>query len=226
MDKEKRAELTCPLTQSTCPFYEEHLRLKHELQHISRLVEMDRLTDLYNFNHLREALTREMGRTRRTGRPTGLIMADLDHFKSVNDHHGHQAGNVVLQTVSSLWKKNLRITDIPCRYGGEEFTFVLPETALGQAVRTAERLRSILEKTPVRINDHEIRITASFGVEVYRAKDEFSVDEFLSKADAFLLEAKKKGRNCVCYRERASHRVPTELRREERAALFIKRWPS
>ncbi len=224
MDQEKPEDWTCPVRQSTCPFYEDYLRLKEELKSVSRLVETDTLTNLYNYNHLREALQREMERTRRTGQPTGLIMADLDHFKMVNDLHGHQAGNVVLQTVSALWKKNLRLTDIPCRYGGEEFTFVLPGTTLSRAVRTAERLRALLERTPIAINGQEIKITASFGVEVYRMKDAFPLDEFLSRADAFLLEAKRKGRNRVCCRGGEGGRgTPTELEREERESLLIKR---
>ncbi len=225
MDQEKTTEWICPVIQSTCAFYEDYQRLKEELKNISRLVETDTLTDLYNYNHLREALHREMERTRRTGQPTGLIMADLDHFKLINDLHGHQAGNAVLQAVSALWKKNLRLTDIPCRYGGEEFTFVLPGTTLSQAVRIAERLRSMLEKTPIAVNGREITITASFGVEVCRVRDAFSLDEFLSRADAFLLEAKRKGRNRVCCSEGESGLgISTELKKEERASLFIKRW--
>ncbi len=225
MDKEKTVGSACPVYRSPCTFYEEYLELKRELESALRSMERDTLTGLYSFNHMRNALSTEMERTRRSGRPTGLIMADLDHFKPINDNHGHQAGNIILKSVSALWQKALRATDIPCRYGGEEFTFILPESTLSQAVRTAERLRSVLDRTPIEIDDLNIQVTASFGVEVYFPKDGISVDEFLVKADAFLRDAKKKGRNQVCYRdEKKGHKVPTEVNKEERAALFIKRW--
>jgi diguanylate cyclase (GGDEF)-like protein len=216
----------CPVSHKPCELFDENTRLKAEVEKISRLVEVDKLTGYYNFQHLSEALVREMERTRRTGHTMGLIMADLDNFKSVNDTHGHQAGNVVLQTVSALWRKSIRLTDIPCRYGGEEFVFLLPGTTLSQSIRTAERLRSITQASPIGVDSKTLHITASFGVEIFRPNDAFSADAFIEKADFQLLEAKKNGKNMVCYKESINGKAPTEIRQEERIALFIKRWPS
>lgn len=216
---------TCPVSHEPCELFDEYARLKKEIERVTRLVEVDKLTGFYNYQHLSEALIREMERTRRTGQTMGLIMADLDNFKSVNDTHGHQAGNIVLHTVSGLWKKSIRLTDIPCRYGGEEFAFLLPGTTLSQSVRTAERLRAIIEATPITIGSTSLHITASFGVEIFKAGDMLTPDEFLEKADFQLLKAKKNGKNMVCYKESVDGKAPTEIRQEERIALFIKRWP-
>ncbi|MEN6484847.1 MAG: GGDEF domain-containing protein [Syntrophobacteraceae bacterium] len=200
--------------------------LKEECGRLSNLLQVDPLTQLYNIRFLRKALEREMERTRRTGLPTGLIMIDLDHFKRINDTYGHQAGNEVLLRASNIWKDNVRLMDVPCRYGGEEFTIILPGTSLAQSIRTAERLRYLLAASVVEWEGKEIRFTASFGVDVFRARDRFSLDDFLKKADECLLEAKRRGRNRVFYpMSETTVSPPTEVTVEERASLFVTRWP-
>ena len=122
-------------------------------------------------------------------------------------------------------RNNLRRIDIPCRYGGEEFAIVLPGVRLSQALVAAERLRSVLANTPAVIDGRDVSLTASFGVEVFRAQDNLSAYDLIKRADDFLREAKAKGRNRVCYEEDKVAGAPTEVTKEERAALFIGRWP-
>jgi diguanylate cyclase (GGDEF)-like protein len=208
-----------------CPVAAEVERLRSECEVLTQQSQTDPLTGLFNFRYLMTALEREMERTRRTGLPIGLIMVDLDHFKKVNDTYGHQAGNEALQWASNVWRNNLRRIDIPCRYGGEEFAIVLPGVRLSQALVAAERLRSVLANTPAVIDGRDISLTASFGVEVFSAKDNLSAHDLIKRADDFLREAKAKGRNRVCYEEDKVTSVPTEVTKEERAALFIGRWP-
>ena len=164
---------------------------------LSALVRTDELTKLFNFRYFNLALSLEMERTRRSGQPTCLIMLDLDHFKSINDVHGHEVGNVVLSHISDLIRKAIRRLDIPCRYGGEEFTLILPDTTLKQGVRFANRLRVIIENTPVETLAMRLGIEASFGVDVYQHGDQITEKQFVEKVDAFLYLAKQEGRNQV-----------------------------
>ncbi len=225
MDQGRSSGESCPLGAERCPYIAEIERLREECRALAELSQTDPLTGLYNFRYFIAALEKEMERTRRTGLPTGLIMIDLDRFKSVNDTYGHQAGNRVLTWAGKVWKDNLRRIDIPCRYGGEEFAIILPGIRLGQAVAAAERLRASLSAVPVLLDGHSVTVTASFGVDVYGAKENLPADDFIKKADRFLRDAKAKGRNCVCYEESKLAHVPSQVTREERAALFIGRWP-
>ena len=139
----------CPAGDDECTNLPEVKRLQEEIRRLSALVRTDELTKLFNFRYFTLALSLEMERTRRSGQPTCLIMLDLDHFKAINDVHGHEVGNVVLSHISDLIRKAIRRLDIPCRYGGEEFTLILPDTTLEQGIRFANRLRVIIENTPV-----------------------------------------------------------------------------
>jgi diguanylate cyclase (GGDEF)-like protein len=140
-----------------------------------------------------------MERTRRSGQPTCLIMCDLDHFKSINDIHGHEVGNVVLTQISSLIRNTIRRLDIPCRYGGEEFALILPDTNLRQGVHLANRLRFIIEYSSVSAGNLVLEIEASFGVHVYNHGDISTEKEFIDRVDGFLYTAKQEGRNRVCH---------------------------
>ena len=159
----------------------------------------DELTGLFNYRYFSQALSLEMERTRRSGQPTCLIMCDLDHFKSINDVHGHEVGNAVLSHVSNLIHKTTRRLDIPCRYGGEEFVLILPDTTLHQGVRFANRLRLIIENSSVKAGDLVLGIEASFGVDVYSCGDQLTEKEFVDNVDGFLYIAKQEGRNRVCH---------------------------
>ncbi|MBL4580870.1 MAG: GGDEF domain-containing protein [Gammaproteobacteria bacterium] len=195
----KAAVGSCPAGDDKCTNLSEVGRLQEEVRQLAALVRTDELTRLFNFRYFNQALSLEMERTRRSGQPTCLIMLDLDHFKAVNDAYGHEAGNVVLGHISNLIKRAVRRLDIPCRYGGEEFTIILPDTTLKQGVRFANRLRLIIENSPVKTNDALLGIEASFGVDVYMKDDEVTEKEFVKNVDSFLYLAKQEGRNKVCH---------------------------
>ena len=216
----------CPFAPGQCPVADDYRRLKADNERLTALARIDELTGCYNYRHLKRALSAEMERTRRTGLETGVIIADLDRFKRVNDTYGHEAGNTVLKTVSRIWTDGIRQIDIACRYGGEEFVFILPGTRLHAVIGAAQRLRMILEATVVRATGHDIRLTASFGVDGYRIDDHaLSLEALLDRADKHLLVAKNEGRNRVCFDRERQRLTPTEITEMERNALFSKPAP-
>jgi len=196
-------------------------RLQEECKRLQILSQVDSLTELFNFGYFLTALDKEMERTRRTSLFTSLIMFDLDHFKHINDSLGHEAGNIALKWSSNILRNNSRRIDIPCRYGGEEFAVILPGTSLSRAVQIAERLRAGLAKLPVEIDNKTVRLTASFGVDAYDGREDITAEEFIERTDYFLLDAKAKGRNRVCYDESKVSVKTTEVSREERESLFF-----
>lgn len=221
LDRKEPFEAGCPVPDHPCPLREELESLREAVSRLRELSRKDPLTGLYNFRHLTETLESEMERTRRTGLPVSLVMADLDRFKRINDTYGHEAGNRALVHTTVLWKRFLRRIDILCRYGGEEFVAILPGTRLGQAAVAAERLRAGLEDHPVSLDGDRIVLTASFGVDCYLGAENLTVREFLVRADQGLLKAKEGGRNRVCLDESKLAAAPTtEVSPEERDALI------
>ena len=196
---EKTETYSCPAVDDRCSNLTEVNLLREKVKQLAALVRTDELTGLFNYRYFSQALSLEMERTRRSGQPTCLIMCDLDHFKSINDVHGHEVGNAVLSHVSNLIRKTTRRLDIPCRYGGEEFVLILPDTTLHQGVRFANRLRLIIENSSVKAGDLVLGIEASFGVDVYSCGDQLTEKEFVDNVDGFLYIAKQEGRNRVCH---------------------------
>jgi diguanylate cyclase (GGDEF)-like protein len=172
----------------------ERVRLHEELR---RQAVTDELTGVCNRRHLAELSRIEMDRARRSGRPVSAVAIDLDHFKRVNDTHGHAAGDAVLKAASALWKTALRTTDVLGRSGGEEFVILLPDTDQAAAVLVAERLRASTEALRVRVNETELAVTASFGVAASRAADAGDPAALIRRADEALYAAKEGGRNRV-----------------------------
>jgi len=156
----------------------------------------DALTGLYNRRYLEEALNRELILAERHDYPVSMIMTDIDHFKKVNDHYGHLAGDEILRAVGALLKRNARASDIYCRYGGEEFLLVLPQMSLEKAAVRAEQLRRTLSAAPIRYGATAIPITASFGVAAYPENGRAG-ERIIEAADKALYEAKDNGRNRV-----------------------------
>lgn len=191
----------CPAGDDNCPNLSEVERLRKEITHLAAMVRTDELTGLFNFRYFTQALSLEMERTRRSGQPTCLIMLDLDHFKEINDEHGHEVGNQVLSFIAGLILNTIRRLDIPCRYGGEEFALILPDTTLEQGVRFADRLRRSIAATTIKIGELKLNVKASFGVDVYENGDEIGEKEFVEQVDSYLYTAKQEGRNRVCNRE-------------------------
>jgi len=182
-------KLSCPVGESHCVLFDEVAALRKQ-------VVTDPLTGLFNVRHFRKSLEHELERTRRTGMTTALVMVDLDHFKSVNDTWGHEAGNLVLQTVAQLLQDQTRKLDICCRYGGEEFAVILPSTELMLARQVAERCLNALRNTLIPLESTDLQVTASIGVAVADNSSQTS-DRLIEDADECMYDAKKGGRNQV-----------------------------
>lgn len=206
-------QIPCSEHARGCPFALELEAIKKELIGLAALVRTDELTSLFNFRHFQQSIDLEMERTRRNGQVMSLMMLDLDHFKSLNDRWGHECGNFTLQQVSRIIKNALRRLDIPCRYGGEEFAIILPDTGLHAAIKLADRLRQDIQDSALVFNDEAVQVTASIGVDVFAPHDNDDVARFVARTDAWLYAAKQAGRNCVHHaHDREQTRVSTEER--------------
>jgi diguanylate cyclase (GGDEF)-like protein len=179
-------------------------QLQAALDEIRALTITDALTGCFNRRYLDARLGEETLRCHRSGYPLAVLVADIDHFKNVNDSLGHPAGDSVLRGVADLFKDAMRRRlDWVARFGGEEFVIVLPDTDIGRAVAIAERLRQAIEASRFSHSGHEIRVTASFGVAECLEND--GAPSLLARADAMLYRAKDLGRNRVVWG--ASERV-------------------
>lgn len=164
---------------------------------LSELASTDALTGCANRRHFLEKLRHEMARAIRYGGTLSVVALDLDHFKTINDTHGHGAGDDALKHFAAVAKRLLRTQDILGRTGGEEFTILLPDTSEAGAVVLAERLREQIERTPVPYGaGHAIPMSVSAGVAERRSATE-TPDDFLKRADEALYNAKRGGRNRV-----------------------------
>jgi diguanylate cyclase (GGDEF)-like protein len=156
----------------------------------------DPLTGCATRSHGLERLAIELKRAGRSGDSVALLMVDLDHFKSVNDRFGHNAGDQVLMSVGRTMLQTLRVSDVRCRWGGEEFVIVLPETALEPARQVAESLLRKIAAASIQWKDGPIRMTASIGLTLARPGEE-DADAMIARADRALYRAKADGRGCV-----------------------------
>lgn len=163
---------------------------------VSRQAVTDDLTGLANHGRFQALLNAEIEQVRRYHHPIGLIMLDIDDFKSVNDTYGHQQGDAVLRHVASVLRENSRDADSPARYGGEELSLILPHTDLEGAFAIAERIREAVDGLRVPRTDGGgfLRITASVGVTASTVGDK---DTLIADADGALYEAKRRGKNCT-----------------------------
>ncbi len=183
------------------------LRVQTELQFQSA---HDHLTGLWNRGAITGLLQRETQRGARLGRPIGVMMADIDHFKRINDTYGHQTGDAVLRETAARMLASVRNHDYVGRYGGEEFLIVLADCAPSMCAATAERMRACVSEKPVETDAGSIPVTASIGlVAGQAAAPSFpDGDDLLRAADTALYRAKAKGRNRVELApetQRASH---------------------
>lgn len=174
-----------------------HLREAQTRQEaLQEQVLRDPLTGLLNRRYLDEAMEIEVQRAARAHESVSLVMLDVDHFKRINDDHGHQAGDFALASLAKLLNANVRNGDIVCRYGGEEFVILLSDATTEVATQRAECWRRLVENSPLTFDGRQIRLTASFGVATY-ADHAASADALLRAADAALYDAKNEGRNRV-----------------------------
>ena len=163
--------------------------LRHEADH-------DRLTGLWNQGRILDELTREVRRHRREKAALAVIMADVDHFKSINDRHGHVVGDAVLQYVSRCISSALRVSDVVGRYGGEEFLLVLPRADSNGGREVAERVRAAVSAQPIDEHGTDVRVTLSLGV-ASSSPDAVDSAALVQAADQALYRAKANGRNRV-----------------------------
>ncbi len=173
------------------------LENSHLFAEISRLANTDSLTGVWNRHHFFEQADKEFRRALRYHRPLSVIMLDIDHFKKVNDRFGHLSGDQVLKAVASTIQKAIRDVDLLCRYGGEEFLLVLPETELEPALGGAERLRREVEELVVYTDAGPVKVTISLGVAGLHDEPGPNLERVISRADDALYAAKAAGRNRV-----------------------------
>lgn len=171
--------------------------LKHSNEMLLDLSNTDHLTGLFNRRYMVESLEREVQRNTRKGGHLSLILLDIDHFKDVNDIYGHLQGDVVLQKVAQLLKKELRSYDCAARYGGEEFVAILPDSTLEDSVVVAERIRLSIMETKFDDKLIGLTLTASLGVASFPLEGVTTVDGLIKMADDALYQAKHNGRNRV-----------------------------
>ncbi len=167
--------------------------LEKAMATISHLASTDDLTGLLNRRAFLEHAQREIERKRRHDRPLTLVMADIDHFKQINDRHGHFAGDEVLKSIAKQLEDGFRNVDVLCRWGGEEFVFLLPETSVRQAERIVERIRRKLAATSFQVADQKLRITLTFGIVALCD----SIEEAIEAADEAMYRGKQKGRDRI-----------------------------
>ncbi|MEL7042049.1 MAG: PleD family two-component system response regulator [Pseudomonadota bacterium] len=159
---------------------------------------IDHLTGLYNRRYMLERLQLWMQRSSLNDQPVSIVAFDIDHFKAINDAHGHEAGDIVLQDFSERLRTNIRPKDIACRPGGEEFLVIMPETAEDLAAVGAERIRHAIASEPfwVERSNSEISVTVSAGIATHSGEDGLLAD-LLHRADQALYQAKQNGRNRI-----------------------------
>jgi two-component system cell cycle response regulator len=173
-------------------------KLKHSLQLSLEMAITDQLTGLFNRRYMSRHLSTLIANTEKTGKPVSFLIMDIDYFKQVNDTHGHDVGDEVLREFAQRISANVRGIDLACRYGGEEFVVVMPDTDMTFAHMVAERLRQAVADAPFRIGVEPGRlpVTISIGVTTSEGPND-TAEALLKRADKALYRAKRDGRNRV-----------------------------
>lgn len=165
-------------------------------QQLQEQANRDPLTGLFNRRYLDATMARELTRCQRESQPLSLLVMDIDHFKRINDEHGHPAGDEVLRQVAQLLARRARSSDVVCRYGGEEYVALLPNMTAHKALVRAEEYRSLLQAMPIAFEGKELHVTLSIGIASF-PKHGSTVHDLIHVADAALYQAKQAGRNRV-----------------------------
>jgi two-component system cell cycle response regulator len=173
-------------------------KLKHSLQLSLEMAITDQLTGLFNRRYMSRHLSTLIGNTAKTGKPVSFLIMDIDYFKQVNDTYGHDIGDEVLREFAQRISANVRGIDLACRYGGEEFVVVMPDTDMNFAYMVAERLRQAVADAPFHIgaDPGQLPVTISIGVTCSEGAED-TADSLLKRADKALYRAKRDGRNRV-----------------------------
>jgi diguanylate cyclase (GGDEF)-like protein len=194
--------------------------LQKELLETNRRLELlsitDGLTKLHNHRFFQDELGRAFEESQRYQRPLSLAMIDIDFFKKVNDTWGHAVGDDVLKTAAALFRSSVRSTDLVARYGGEEFAVMMPETPLQDGIAFAEKIRHLIESTPLDTQAGPLTATVSIGVASVPQSRIHSAKELIVAADKALYRAKRNGRNQVQAEKRRDPARPSRVQEEER----------
>jgi diguanylate cyclase (GGDEF)-like protein len=178
---------------------------------VQRQASVDDLTGLYNHRFLIDSLGQQVARAERLGTPLAILMLDIDHFKALNDTHGHHAGDLALITFADTVVGSVRRADLAARYGGEEFVVLMPNTSTHEAFRVAEKIRLAVAATDVELPDRPpVRVTVSIGVAAY-PEDTVSASELFTLADGALYQAKRTGRDRTCIAAATPPQVATAM---------------
>jgi len=181
-------------------------------ERLAHLAVHDELTGLYNYRYLHTRLNEEFKRAERYRDPLACAMIDIDHFKQVNDKHGHDVGDAVLRDVSARLRSAVREIDVLARYGGEEFLLVLPSTHFSGALTVADRVWRSISAEPMRVDGVDHAITVSVGVALYPSRDVKNKDQLLKASDRALYQAKADGRNRICVFQHQGYIYKPEIR--------------
>ncbi len=174
-------------------------QLRQTLKIVKELSRKDTLTDLHNRRSLINIINNETYRFERNHIPFVIMIADIDHYKYINDEYGHDTGDFVLKEIACLLSQTIRKQDVVGRWGGDEFLFLLPETDIEGAKSLSESLRDKIASTVFQYNDKKFQLSMTFGFAVFRAEE--TIETCLKKADNALYQGKKSGRNkCIAAR--------------------------
>jgi diguanylate cyclase (GGDEF)-like protein len=172
------------------------LKLEKDNRHLKSLSITDGLTGLYNKRFFNKQLKIEIARAKRTGEPFCLMLIDLDNFKSINDNLGHAKGDELLVKICHLISRKIRPTDFACRYGGDEFAAILPETSLLDGIIIAQRWHELIKSVAMQM---KVKVSSSIGIDEFDAACAISAQDFLEKVDQELYNAKGTGKNKISY---------------------------
>jgi diguanylate cyclase (GGDEF)-like protein len=175
---------------------EEAKKFAHDIASLRKLAETDPLTNLMNRRAFMAAAADAMRYYQRYNRSIATLIVDIDHFKRVNDHHGHAAGDAVIRRIGELIAQTLRETDKVARFGGEEFVVLLREVSEHDAHELAERIRLVIAETAIPFDGKELAVTVSIGCAAITGHDR-DIEELIERADRALYAAKAAGRNCI-----------------------------
>lgn len=171
--------------------------LQEKNEALERIAITDELTRIFNRRYFFELAEKEIERTKRYNHPVSVVLIDADHFKNINDSYGHLVGDQILVNLANFLEGNIRRIDILARYGGEEFIVLMPETECEDAAISAERIRKLVESTPMTKGGVDVKITISVGIACWDGNGEMSLDSLLAHADFALYQSKESGRNLV-----------------------------
>ncbi|HLA29088.1 MAG TPA: diguanylate cyclase [Syntrophales bacterium] len=195
--------------------------LEKENNNLKSLLLTDELTGLYNKRFFYIQLDAEASRTRRTGQPCTLMMMDVDNFKLVNDALGHDAGDRFLTTIGGIIKDVVRVTDFACRFGGDEFSVIMPTSTTNDCFNIAKRIHNSVAKLASTLHEDIMEhLSVSLGLATYEAHAQISVADFFRQADSELYEAKKMGKNQISF-GRVTGIAAMAVSAEEKTALAM-----